>query len=162
MVRGHAHKELYKTFYTTAEQEKELKKCYLESVMRKDIEVAAETKKTGIVRKHNMTAYVPKEDVVFYIRDGQVYYGSVHPDNLCTQRSEQGGQEYSFDPCLMKEVHNFMSKHTSVKITFLPNGRYGPSICYCNKGTPAILHADDGSGETLNVDVLEAYDILFL
>lgn len=57
-------------------------------------------------------------------------------------------------------IMDFVQKHKEYKVIFSPDGKYGPTTCYCtqNDGVPARMESYDG--EVLVVDDKDKYDLI--
>ncbi len=142
-------------FYTTAEQEAELDLEYKRQLTRKQTELDEVEKRTGKLQKFTAYGHIHKPDRVFYVRNGNVFYG----DKEMPSERVPGGGVYTFDTYFSKQIAEFCRKHATYKVVFKPHGKYGPCVGYIGSpgSMPAHLIADT---EELVADNDDAYDLL--
>lgn len=146
-------------FYTTASQETDLRDIYENALRIKQDELDEEYKKTQRIQKFTAYGHVYRPERVFYVKDDVCYYGRVSPKTRCPDHHVSGGQTYTFDKKFTNQINEFCKKHTSYKVVFKPDGKYGPCMNYNGSigCMPAYLESDQGG--ILEADDDDAYDI---
>lgn len=142
-------------FYTTYSQEEEFERIYKEKVKVKQDEIDVLKARTKVIPKFTAYAYIFQEPRVFCVREGKPITLKDQPTPLTQQ---EGGKRYFPDPTFTTKVQEFIEKHKNYDITFHVTCRYGPTVGYYNEGFPCLYKAV--SGEELNVEDEDAYDIL--
>lgn len=149
-----------KVFYSPPEYEKSLKEKYQFAIKKKQDEIDENYRKTKKIQKFTAYAHISKPDRVFCIEeDGNIYYDNVIPENICPKEKVDGGEKYILDGNFDFYIMSFLSKHKRYKVIFNPDGKYGPTTCYCSSigALPARMESYDG--EVLVLDDESKYDI---
>jgi hypothetical protein len=143
-------------FYTTAEQEADLEAEYKRQLAVKQAEIDEVEARTRKIQKFTAYGHVHKPDRVFDVRDGHVFYRGLE----IPTGPVEGGDVYTFDTHFSKQIAEFCKKHSAYKVVFKPHGRYGPCLGYI--GSPGSMPAQliAVTGEVLDADNEDAYDLL--
>lgn len=146
-------------FYTTKEQEVALEAEYKRQIAVKQAEIDTIEKKTKKIQKFTAYGHVHKPDRVFRVLDGRIFYGAQGSQEMPSAPVE-GGQTYTFDTRFSKQIAEFCANYASYKVVFKPHGKYGPCLHYIGSpgSMPAQLIAE--SGEVLDADNDDGYDLL--
>ena len=147
-------------YFTSDAHEKILDEKYMKDVKIKQAEIDEVQKKTKKIQKYTARAYILQPERIFCVEeDGKIYFGSVAPENECPKILTPGGKKYLLDSNFELSVLEFINKHKSYKVIFSPDGKYGPTCCYCSAigALPAKLESYDG--DTLLVEDDDKYDI---
>lgn len=150
-------------YYTTLEQEKILNEIYNRNIEIKKKELKILENKTKKINKYTAYAYVHRPKIVFCVEnDGSIYFDDVKPENKCLNKLMPGGKCYILDEDFKNEIENFIEKYDRYKVIFYPDGTYGPTLSYCinTVATPAIL--ESYTGEKINIEDDNKYDIIAL
>jgi hypothetical protein len=144
-------------YFTSEAYEKGLDEKYMKYVKIKQAEIDETERKTKRVQKYTARAYILHPERVFYVEDGKIFCGSL--ENECPTELVPGGKCYTLDGDFKNKILEFQNKNKRYKIIFSPDGKFGPTCCYCSKenATPAKLESYDG--EFLIVDDDDKYDI---
>jgi hypothetical protein len=151
---------MIRTFYSTADYENTLKETYMFSIKKKQEEIDDIYRRTKKIQKFTAYGHISKPDRVFYVEeDGNIYFNEVIPENICPKENVNGGKKYVLDTNFDLYIQQFVDKHKRYKVIFSPDGKYGPTTCYCSSigALPARLESYDG--EVLIVDDESKYDI---
>ena len=147
-------------YFTSEAYEKSLDEKYLMDVKIKQAELDEVRRKTKKIQKYTARAYILHPERVFYVEeDGKIFCGSISLENECPKELVKGGKIYTLDGDFENKILEFKNKNKRFKIIFSPDGKFGPTCCYCSKenATPAKLESYDG--EILIVDDDDKYDI---
>jgi hypothetical protein len=151
---------MIRTFYSTATYESTLKDKYMFSIKKKQEEIDEIYIRTNKIQKFTAYGHISKPDRVFYVEeDGNIYFNEVIPENICPKEQVEGGEKYVLDSNFDFYIQEFVSKYKRYKVIFSPNGKYGPTTCYCSSigAVPARMESYDG--EVLILDDESKYDI---
>lgn len=146
-------------FYTTKEQEAALDAEYKRLLAVKQAEINEVEKRTKKIQKFTAYGHVHKPDRVFRVLDGRVCYGKQGDEEMPSGPVE-GGRTYTFDTLFSKQIAEFCKKHMAYKVVFKPHGRYGPCMGYIGSPGSMPAHLISDSGEVLEADNDNAYDLL--
>jgi hypothetical protein len=149
-------------FYTTPEYEKRLNEKYEFEVKKKQDEIDEIQRRTKKIQKFTAKAHILRPERLFNVCGGKIYCGEVEDNILSPGQLVEGGGEYILDtegdnaPNIME----FVSTWECYKVIFNPDGKYGPTTCYCTKigATPARL--ESFGGFQLILDDEEKYDLV--
>lgn len=103
-------------YYTTAKQENELEEKY-----RLRCEREQDRLRGSLYRFRSQPV---KEDRIFFVEDGKVYLGEVHPDCECPMHPVLGGKTYGIDFMFVREVEEFLKRNTKYVVTFEMRNEY--------------------------------------
>lgn len=108
-------------YYTTAEQELEIKERYRIRYEREQDRIR------GALHRAPITP--PKEeDRMFLVEeDGHVYLGEVKPERRCPTGPVPGGGSYGIDFLFAREVEQFLKRNKKYAITFEMRRNYSRS-----------------------------------
>jgi hypothetical protein len=151
---------MIKTFYSTANYESTLKDKYMFSIKKKQEEIDEIYRRTKKIQKFTAYGHISKPDRVFFVEeDGNIYVNEVIPENICPKEQVEGGEKYVLDSNFDFYIQQFIGKYKRYKVIFSPDGKYGPTACYCSSigALPARLESYDG--EILIADDESKYDI---
>ncbi len=140
-------------FYTTAEQEATLLGEYEYEVIEKQKEMNMSGKRY----KYTAKAYIKKPDVVFFVDNNNIRYGSKDGPEMIQNDS---GKIYKIDSKFIKKLEAFAQKHKKYWITFHVTGKYGNSIGYI-AGKDEYPATVESNGEVVSLDDEDAYDIRY-
>jgi hypothetical protein len=154
---------VYVNFYSTAKYEKKLNEKYEFEVKKKQDEIDEIQRRTKKIQKFTARAHIPKPERVFYIYNRIAYCDKIDDKNICPINLVEGGAGYVLDveeESKYAKLAEFVNKCRNYKITFYPDGRYGPTTCYCTKinAIPAKLESIEGDYELI-LDDEDKYDI---
>ena len=146
-------------YFTSEAYEKVLDEKYKKLINEKKAEINEKFRRTKQVQKYTAYAYISKLERVFCVEDDKIYCGEVKAGNECPTKNVPGGKEYILDSCFELCINNFKQKHKRYRIIFYPDGKYGPTCCYCSDtgALPAKMESYDG--DILNVDDEDKYDL---
>jgi hypothetical protein len=151
---------MIRAFYSTPEYESSLKDKYMFAIKKKQEEIDEIYRRTKRIQKFTAYGHISKPDRVFYVEeDGNIYFDEVCPKNICPKEKVEGGEKYVLDSNFDLYIHEFVSKYKRYKVIFSPDGKYGPTVCYCSSigAVPARMESYDG--EVLVIDDESKYDI---
>jgi hypothetical protein len=151
---------MVRSFYSPAEYETALKEKYNFAIKKKQEEIDEIYRRTKKIQKFTAYGHISKPDRIFCVEeDGNVYYEDVIPQNICPKELVEGGQKYVIDSNFDFYILNFLSRHKRYKVIFSPDGRYGPTVCYCSSigALPARMESYDG--EVLVLEDESKYDL---
>ena len=151
---------MIRTFYSTADYENTLKEAYMFSIKKKQQEIDVIYRRTKKIHKFTAYEHISKPDRVFYVEeDGNIYFNEVIPENICPKELVDGGKKYVLDSNFDFYIQQFVDKYKRYKVVFSPDGKYGPTVCYCSSigALPARMESYDG--EVLIIDDESKYDI---
>ena len=151
---------MIRTFYSTADYENTLKEAYMFSIKKKQQEIDVIYRRTKKIHKFTAYGHISKPDRVFYVEeDGNIYFNEVIPENICPKELVDGGKKYVLDSNFDFYIQQFVDKYKRYKVVFSPDGKYGPTVCYCSSigALPARMESYDG--EVLIIDDESKYDI---
>ena len=143
-------------YYTTAEQESALAKIYTDALAVKQAEIDETQRRTRKIPKFNARGHVSRQPRMFDVSGTQLTLEGFGP---CPTEPQAGGATYTTDPSFDDKVAAFLRAHTTYRVIFYPDGRYGPTVGYCSVGMPAMFVSEDGS-ETLHAEDDDKYDLL--
>lgn len=152
--------KMIRTFYSTIEYENTLNEKYLFAVRKKQEEIDEVQRRTKKIQKFTAKAHISRPERIFYVEeDGKMYFGEILPENECPKEKVEGGEKYVLDSNFDLYIMEFVSKHKRYKVIFNPDGKYGPTTCYCSSigAVPARIESYDG--EILVLDDESKYDI---
>jgi hypothetical protein len=153
---------VYVIFFSTAKYEKKLNEKYEFEVKKKQDEIDEIQRRTKKIQKFTARAHISKPERVFYIYNGIAYCEKIDDKNICPINFVEGGVQYILDneESNSAKLAEFVNKCRNYKITFYPDGKYGPTTCYCTKinATPAKLKSMEGDCELI-LDDEDKYDI---
>jgi hypothetical protein len=147
-------------YFTSETYEKVLDEEYMRQIKEKQAEIDENYRKTKKIQKYTAYAHISKLERVFCVEeDGKVYCGEIKPENECSKELVEGGKEYVLDSNYELYIMNFKSVHNRYRVIFSPDGKYGPSCCYCSSigALPARMESYDG--DILCVEDESKYDI---
>jgi uncharacterized protein CbrC (UPF0167 family) len=146
-------------FYSTPEYETKLKEKYEFEVKRKQDEIDQDQKRTGRIQKFTAKAHISKLERVFIVYEGKKYCEEILEENICPEQLVNGGNIYILDRNFELYIMEFLNRNKSYKVTFSPDGKYGPTVYYNSEigATPARLEAHND--ETLIIEDESKYDI---
>jgi hypothetical protein len=151
---------MIREFYSPADYEKELENRYIFEVKRKQDEIDEIQRCTKKIQKFTARAHISRPDRIFCVEeDGNIFIESVNPNNICPKEKVEGGKKYILDSNFDLYIMEFLSKYKRYKVIFSPDGKYGPTTCYCSSigAVPARMESYDG--EVLILDDESKYDI---
>ena len=151
---------MIREFYSPADYEKELENRYIFEVKRKQDEIDEIQRRTKKIQKFTARAHISRPDRIFCVEeDGNIFIESVNPNSICPKEKVEGGKKYILDSNFDLYIMEFLSKYKRYKVIFSPDGKYGPTTCYCSSigAVPARMESYDG--EVLILDDESKYDI---
>lgn len=99
-------------YYTTAEQELEIKERYRVRYEKEQDRLRGSLHRVGAVQPR-------EEDRMFFVEeDGRVYLGEVKPERLCPMAPVPGGGSYGVDFMFVREVEEFLKRNKKYVVTF--------------------------------------------
>jgi hypothetical protein len=137
---------MIRTFYSTATHESTLKDKYMFSIKKKQEEIDEIYRRTKKIQKFTAYGHISKPDRVFYVEeDGNIYFNDVIPENICPKEQVDGGEKYILDSNFDFYIQQFVDKYKRYKVIFRPDGKYGPTSCYCSSigALPARMESYD-------------------
>ncbi len=145
--------------YTSAYVEKVLQDLFMSEIKIKEKEIKEREVNTGKIQKYTAYAYIHKPLRIFHMKNNQLYVEL--PDGLVSidNKPDPKGAIYRTDPDFDSQLEQLIKSNSEYKITFMPSGRYGPTIYYCNNDPnvyPALIEFDNFS---LTLENEDAYDI---
>jgi len=119
-------------YFTSREQEAFLREAY-EARWR-------EEQDRHRMRRHRVEIHRPpqEQDRIFFVEEGVVYLGEVHPTTLCPHSSVAGGGCYGIDYQYMDNVQRFIQRHSRYMVVFTMDRGYS----YRSGIYPARMVAD--------------------
>lgn len=151
---------MIREFYSPADYEKELENRYVFEVKRKQDEIDEIQRRTKKIQKFTARAHISRPDRIFCVEeDGNIFIESVNPNNICPKEKVEGGEKYVLDSNFDLYIIEFLKKYKRYKVIFSPDGKYGPTTCYCSSigAVPARMESYDG--DVLILDDESKYDI---
>ena len=146
-------------YYTSEAQEKMLTDRYEKIVSEKQDELDSIQKNSGKIQKYTAYACVSIPIRVFVVHGGNVYFEKVAEENKCPTETKIGGRVYALDSDYKTAIDVFLEGVYEYKVSFMPSGKYGPTVDYCGKRyeMPAIIERSDG--QRLTVEDVEKYEL---
>ena len=101
-------------YFTTAEQEQVFRQNYQQRLAAEQDRLRGRLHRTSSSPRQE----IQEEDRYFYVEPEGVYGGEVKPGAECPLHRVEGGGVYEVDPLFLREVQEFVQRHSRYMIVF--------------------------------------------